>query len=152
MRRGAFLSYAADCARVRNDTNDCAQGCPSMQFFRDRRVQFVALVLALAGAGVAVYWWTHRTVLPGRESREYQEYQRKFQVGTAGLETGREDIARANLDRAIELIPDEPAAWANRGLLNLRTNNLPDAAKDLKRAHQLAPESSEIEGLLGLLA
>src|SRR5262249_15398860 len=46
----------------------------------------------------------------------------------------------------------EPAAWANRGLVHLRENELKEAATDLAEAHKLAPESAEIENLLGWLA
>src|SRR5207237_204098 len=38
------------------------------------------------------------------------------------------------------------------GLLHLRNNQLTEAAADLKRAHELAPDSPEIETLLGRLA
>ena len=53
--------------------------------------------------------------LPGRDTAIYKEYQRSFQIGTAALEAGREDLARKHLDRAIELIPGEPAACARAG-------------------------------------
>src|SRR5262249_1862316 len=56
------------------------------------------------------------------------------------------------LTRAIELIPEEPAAWANRGLFYLRTNQPEKAAPDLERARQMAPDNLDIQKLLGLLA
>ncbi len=125
-----------------------------MQFSRPgARVLMFAVLFALAGAGIATYfWWPRPSDLPRRGSPKYLEYQRAFQVGVATLDAGREDLARKSFDRAIELIPEEPAAWANRGLLNLRKNNLKDAEKDLRKAHELAPQDGEIEALLGLLA
>ena len=96
--------------------------------------------------------WRRPAALPLPGSPLYEEYLRAFQVGVAALDTTQEDLARSKLDRAIKLIPQEPAAWANRGLLHLRKNNLEEAAKDLLHANKLAPESGEIEGLLGLLA
>lgn len=85
--------------------------------------------------------------------RRYAEYLRDFCVGTAALNSPKTlNDARPYLDRAIELIPEEPAGWANRGLLNLRDNQLDEAARDLKRAHELAPDCGEIEANLGQLA
>src|SRR5207248_11365113 len=89
--------------------------------------------------------------LPGPDSPVYQEYAEAFQIGTAGLDAGRDPLARVRLTAAIEAIPEEPAAWANRGLLSLRNNRLDEAESDLKKAHQLAPDSPEIEILLGWL-
>ena len=124
-----------------------------MPFLRSRRVLLLLGLVVTIGVGIAVYFWlANRHTLPGRDSSKYQAYQRAFQVGVAALDAGREDVARKNLDQAIELIPDEPAGWANRALLHLRKNNLKEAAADLKRAQELAPESGEIESLLGLLA
>ncbi len=126
-----------------------------MQFLRDRRVLLLAGSIALAGAGaVGYFWWAPSSGLPAPASALYQEYQRAFQVGVAAMDTGEQekDRARRNLERAVELIPAEPAGWANLGLFYMRQNNLPEAAKHLKRARDLAPASSEIEELLGHLA
>ena len=102
------------------------------------RVLLIALPVVVI-AGIAGYLlWSRVTALPERGSPEYVEYQRSFDVGTAALEVGREDLARKNLDQAVQRIPGEPAAWANRGLLNLRKNNLEQAAADLDRAHARA--------------
>src|SRR5262249_25487283 len=57
-----------------------------------------------------------------------------------------------SLTRAIELIPQEPAAWANRGLFHLRLLDLNAAEQDLRHAQALAPDSAEIDTLLSLLA
>jgi len=113
----------------------------------------VIAVAALVGVGVGVYFlWPRPPRLPARGSQAYLEYQRAFQVGTAALDAGRDDLALKHLDRAVELVPGEPAGWANRGLYHLRKNNIDLANKDLKRANELAPECSEIEALLGMLA
>jgi tetratricopeptide (TPR) repeat protein len=78
---------------------------------------------------------------------------RAFQVGVAALDSGvRPEIALPKLNRAIELIPAEPAGWVNRGLYHLRNNNLKEAEQDLRQAKRLAPDSAEIDTLLGLLA
>src|SRR5262245_61009210 len=113
--------------------------------FLRRRAVWIGLVLALAGAGVAGYFlWWKRPALPEPGTPQYQEYLETFQVGAAALDVGFDKEAEKKLSLAIELIPGEPAAWANRGLLALRRNQLPSAAEDLKRAQELAPDSSEI--------
>src|SRR5262249_33389998 len=58
------------------------------------------------------------------------------------------------LTAAIEKVPQEPAAWANRGLAYLRQAR-PDLDKskaDLDQAHRLAPDNADIEEMLGHLA
>ena len=89
--------------------------------------------------------------IAGCGSPLYQEYQRNFQVGVAAVQAGREDLARKNLDRAVALIPREPAGWANLGLLSLTKTTCPRRRRLLRR-HAMAPESGEIGALLGLLA
>ncbi|MBI2803561.1 MAG: VCBS repeat-containing protein [Planctomycetes bacterium] len=119
------------------------------------RVKPVVIVLLLiaSGAGFATYWFRVRqAALPGPGTPAYQAYRRAFQVGVAALEAGREELARPRLTEATALIPGEPAAWANLGLMSLRKNDLQQAEKDLKKAHALAPDSGEIEALLALLA
>lgn len=123
---------------------------------QNRTILVVALLIVAVGGGIAAYilWWRKSRELPGRDSPLYLQYQRAFQVGVAALDAGGESekVAQTNLDRAIELIPEEPAGWANRGILHLRKNNLKDAEHDLKKAHELAPDSGDIDALLGLLA
>jgi tetratricopeptide (TPR) repeat protein len=120
-----------------------------------RPVVLVFLVAVLAGAGVGLYFLLKKPAppaLPGPDSPAYQEYAQLFQVGVAALDVDRFDIANAKLSKALETIPGEPAAWADRGLLHLRNNELPEARADLGRAHELAPDSAEVEALLGRLA
>jgi Tfp pilus assembly protein PilF len=111
------------------------------------------LVLVGLIVGACFLWPRPRPPeLPGPGSPAYAEYARAFAVGTAALEVDKTDTAQQELSAAVEIIPAEPAAWANRGILFLRDNRLDQAAPDLKRAHELAPNSPEIEALLGLLA
>jgi Tfp pilus assembly protein PilF len=120
---------------------------------RSHRILSAVTLLALVGLGCAVYFiWFRRAPLPGPGSPEYLEYLRAFQVGVAALDSGRDDLAKEKLAHAVELIPEEPAGWANLGLLSLRKNKPNQAAEDLRRAHDLAPASAEIEALLGALA
>jgi tetratricopeptide (TPR) repeat protein len=125
----------------------------------------VAGVAILAGLGVAAYFLWFRQSLPGPDSPRYQKYVEDFEVGVAALDLGSPgetpgesvnaaapDLAYRRLTAAVETIPEEPAGWADRGLWNLRKNLLDEAEKDLRRAEQLAPDSPEIQNLLGLLA
>ena len=66
-------------------------------------------------------------------------------------ETGIRDLAYSHLTEAIQTIPEEPAAWADRGLWFVRNNRLKEAALDLGQAERLAPHSPEIQRILGLL-
>src|SRR6266496_1255975 len=119
------------------------------------RVLLVALLLVIVGGAAAAYFVWHRFTpsLPGVDSPTYQQFVRAFQVAVTALDVPEQSgLAQQKLDIAINLVPGEPAAWANRGLLNLRQNNLEAAASDLQRAKTLAPESDEIESLLGFLA
>jgi cytochrome c-type biogenesis protein CcmH/NrfG len=118
---------------------------------RKNRLVLLGIVLVLIAGGVTAYLLWPRLPAPG--SPRYQDYLREFEVGVAACESPKlVHEAMAKLDSAIALIPEEPAAWANRGLLRLRTNDFANAARDLKHAQELAPESGEIEELLGLLA
>jgi cytochrome c-type biogenesis protein CcmH/NrfG len=121
---------------------------------RNRRLLLVVLLLIVVGGGVGAYFlWFREASLPGPETEVYQEYLRAFRVGVAALDTKEQEaLAEQKLARAVELIPGEPAGWANLGLLKLRKNDFAQATRALKRAKALAPESGEIEALLGYLA
>ncbi len=79
------------------------------------------------------------------------DYVSAFYTGVFALEVGAFDRADASLSRALTLEPDEPVAWANRGVLRLRRGDYGGAAKDLKTARSLMPESGTITMLQGLV-
>src|SRR4051812_39264094 len=111
---------------------------------RRRRVLVpVVAITLLAALGLTVYlvWW-NRPALPAPGSPRYEEYAEAFEAGTAAGETSLlTAMALEKLSRAIELIPQEPAAWANRALVHLRSSkgddSLRQAAADAARASQL---------------
>ncbi|HEY1859262.1 MAG TPA: FG-GAP-like repeat-containing protein [Gemmataceae bacterium] len=129
-------------------------------------IPVVVVVLAAVGVGGFLAWkWYTR--LPERGSPKYVKYVAAFQVGVAVVDLGAADntkdpakakddeignLALSKLTEAIDTIPQEPAAWANRGLWYLRKSQFPEATRDLKQAEKLAPESVEIQRLLGWLA
>ncbi len=74
-----------------------------------------------------------------------------FYSGLAALEMGFFDRARADLDRAAQRFPDEPAVWANLGVLAMRLGDGAGARTHLERARALAPTHADIAMLLGAL-
>src|SRR5437879_6150991 len=120
-------------------------------FFGSRRTVASACAgLVVIAASVAGYLLWPRHQLPEPGSPGYEEYDDAFYRGLAGLDADIPDVAEPSLTRAIELIPEEPAAWANRGLFYIRKNQLDKAARDLEQARRLAPEHPAIEQLLGI--
>ncbi len=89
--------------------------------------------------------------LPAKSSKEYNEVVRAFYIGLAALQVGDDVRADSRLAQVTQLVPPEPAGWANWGLLALRQRNFDAAAERLERARSLAPENDQIFYLLGLL-
>ncbi|HKB67530.1 MAG TPA: FG-GAP-like repeat-containing protein [Pyrinomonadaceae bacterium] len=89
--------------------------------------------------------------LPAKSSRQYNEVVKAFYVGLAALQVGDDVRADAKLAEVTQLVPPEPAGWANWGLLALRQRNFEVAAERLERARSLASENDQIYYLLGLL-
>src|SRR6202789_2487568 len=89
--------------------------------------------------------------LPSNNSKAYSDYLSTFYVGLAALQVGDDVRADANLAHAVQLIPAEPAAWADWGVLALRQGNFDAAAQRLNRARDLAPANDRIYYLLGIL-
>ena len=79
------------------------------------------------------------------------DYVSAFYTGVFALEVGAFDRADVSLSRALTMEPDEPAAWANRGVLRLRRGDYDGAANDLKTARSLMSESGDIAMLQGLV-
>src|ERR1044071_8660932 len=107
-------------------------------------VFFLLLVLGLAGC-------KSTPNLPAKSAKEYNDTVRAFYVGLAALQVGDDVRAESELTKATQLAPDEPASWANPGLLNLRQRNLDKAAERLEKARSLAPDNSRIHVLLAIL-
>ncbi len=89
--------------------------------------------------------------LPAPGSELYGQMVSAFYSGVAALDVDLRR-ARTNLTRATELVPAEPAAWADLGLADLRLRDLDAAARNLAIAQKLAPENGAVEALLGSLA
>src|SRR5580658_2991322 len=89
--------------------------------------------------------------LPDKNSRTYSDYLSVFYVGLAALQVGDDVRADSSLGDAAKLIPAEPAAWADWGILALRQGSFDVAAQRLNRARDLAPSNDRIYQLLGIL-
>jgi Tfp pilus assembly protein PilF len=92
-----------------------------------------------------------RDRLPATDSKVYAEFVSEFYIGLAGLQVGDDVRAEDKLSHASELVPGEPAAWVDWGVLALRQRSFDAAAERLKRAHDLAPKDDRIDYLLGVL-
>ncbi len=89
--------------------------------------------------------------LPDPASDTYREAVSAFYTGLAAVQSGAEAAGEERLLRVTQLVPQEPAAWADLGLLAMRQNNFDLAAERLEKARTLAPDNSAIQLLSGLL-
>jgi Tfp pilus assembly protein PilF len=89
--------------------------------------------------------------LPQRGSKAYADVVSAFYVGLAALQVGDDVHAESKLAEVTQLVPAEPAGWANWGVLALRQRNYDLAAQRLERARDLAPQNDQIYDLLGIL-
>jgi Tfp pilus assembly protein PilF len=103
---------------------------------------------ALAIALVAV---TSCNRQPALSDEQYRQTVTAFYVSLAAMQTSQDVIARRELERVTQLVPHEPAGWANLGLLLLRQQQLDEATTRLAKAAELAPKSAEIERMQALL-
>ncbi len=111
------------------------------------RLPNIALVLGVVMGLVAC----REQGLPEPSSDKYRDAVASFYAGVAAIQTGANRHAEERLKRVTELAPEEPAAWANLGLLALRENRFDVAAERLERARTLAPDHGRIYFLLGIL-
>ena len=65
---------------------------------------------------------------------------------------GNVAAARAEIDRALQLVPDDGFAWYLSAALARRENNLARAGTDIARARALAPDNPDILLLAGTMA
>src|SRR5262245_30607285 len=66
------------------------------------------------------------------------------------MQTSQDVVARNELERLLQLVPDEAAGWANLGLLLLRQQQFDEASQRFEKAAALAPRNAAIERLRGL--
>jgi Tfp pilus assembly protein PilF len=111
----------------------------------------VLACLAFAALGAASGCSScRREPAPRVEAR--REVVTAFYTGLSAMQTSQEVLARQQFERVMELAPEEPAGWANVGLLLLRQQDIEQASTRLARAAELAPASGEIQRLQALAA
>src|SRR3954471_19615076 len=108
------------------------------------RVLVVAALIA-AAAGCS------RNRLPPAGSPVYEDTTRAFYRGLAELQVGLLDDAKRDFGKGTELVPGEPAAWANLGLAHLRLGEFDLAAAPVEKAVSLSPSTSDLVLLRGRL-
>ena len=89
--------------------------------------------------------------LPDTSSPVYAEAVAAFYRGVAAAQVGESGLAAAAFGRVTELVPREPAGWANLGLIALQRRDLEDAADRLEEARALAPDDARIAFLSALV-
>jgi len=136
-----------DCMRIRKRSG---QGLSSKILKgSESGVRFFACVLTVLACFSA--GCRSAAPLPDPSSTIYAEFVPTFYVGLAALQVGDDVRAESNLGKATQMIPGEPAAWANWGILALRQRSFDSASQRLDRARELAPQNDRIYYLLGLL-
>ena len=121
---------------------------------RDRRAgnfQRVRSFLLFAGLTAFLSGCHSAPKLPEKGSKAYAHVVSAFYVGLAALQVGDDVHAESKLSELTQLVPTEPAGWANWGVLALRQRNYDMAAQRLVRARDLAPQNDQIYELLGIL-
>jgi Tfp pilus assembly protein PilF len=87
---------------------------------------------------------------PAISDATYRDAVAAFYTSLAALQTSQDVLARRELDRLTQLAPQEPAGWANLGLLLLRQQQVDAAMPHLTTASTLAPRNATITRLLAL--
>ena len=87
---------------------------------------------------------------PGVSDATYREAVTAFYTGLAAMQTSQDVMARQSLERVTAIVPQEPAGFANLGLLLLRQQEVDAAMPHLTTAASLAPGNSHLQRLLAL--
>ena len=80
----------------------------------------------------------------------YRAVVTSFYTGLAAMQTSQDALARESFDRVTKTAPQEPAGWADFGLLLLRQQETEAAMPLLAKAGELAPDNGAIQRLLAL--
>lgn len=88
---------------------------------------------------------------PEVSTETYREAVLSFDTALAAMDTSQEVLAREHLDKVVALVPQEPAGWANLGLLLLRQQEIDTAREALSKAAERAPDSAAIVRIQALI-
>lgn len=117
-----------------------------MNRFRSKRAYGALVSVGLLALGGYVYW--QRQQPPDAGNPLYQSTVRVFFSGLIALQASDFDHATEYLTQVTKQIPQEPAGWANLGILQTRLANFEAAARSLAEASRLAPRNARIEAAL----
>jgi thioredoxin-like negative regulator of GroEL len=92
-----------------------------------------------------------KNALPKTSSPTYMQFVSAFYTGLAALQVGDDVRAESSLAEATRLVPGEPAAWVNWGVLALRQRSFDAASERLNRAHTLVAGNDQVDYLMGLM-
>jgi tetratricopeptide (TPR) repeat protein len=104
----------------------------------------VLFVLAAAAVAFGVYVWRTTSRLPAPGSATYESAATAYYRALAALEVGLLEDALAGFEQTTALVPEEPAGWANIGVVRLRLGELDAAAEPIAKAVSLAPDNGEL--------
>ncbi|MEP6754837.1 MAG: FG-GAP-like repeat-containing protein [Chthonomonadales bacterium] len=112
-------------------------------------------IMAVAGIGLLTIAITgcpnSKPVAPKTGTPEYGKIISTFFKSVAALDAGDVKNSPVFLEDLTKLAPNEPAAWANLGLYQLRSSQLVPAAASLKKAMDLSPDNKDVILLQALL-
>ena len=103
------------------------------------RISAFLLIVALGGA-------CSSKREPEPSPQAYREAVTAFYTGLAAMQTTQEVLARQKFDRVVALVPQEPAGWANLGLLLLRQQEIEQGAEHLARPRSWRPAARRSSG------
>src|SRR5580765_3493263 len=109
------------------------------------------LSLVLVGYLFVMAGCSSKSKVPEKGSQEYNDAVSSFYIGLAALQVGDDVHAEDKLSQLTKMVPNEPAAWANWGVLALRQRNYDLASERLSRARELASKNDQIYYLMGIL-
>ncbi|MGE3467835.1 MAG: FG-GAP-like repeat-containing protein, partial [Pyrinomonadaceae bacterium] len=82
--------------------------------------------------------------VPSAGTAEHRSAFRAFYVGLSAMQVGDDQRARTELNELVKLVPGEPAAWGNLGVLQLRQKDLPAAAASFEKAAEIVPDNVQL--------
>jgi len=79
---------------------------------------------------------------PTLSDATYRQAVTAFYVSLAAMQTSQDVLARQELERLVQLAPEEAAGWANLGLLLLRQQQLSEAGRHRRSRRAMPPSSA----------
>ncbi|HEY6184970.1 MAG TPA: FG-GAP-like repeat-containing protein [Terriglobales bacterium] len=107
--------------------------------------------LALVGYLFVTVACSSKPKLPEKGTQAYNDAVSSFYIGLAALQVGHDIYAEDKLSQLTKMVPNEPAGWANWGVLALRQRNYDPAGQRFSKARELAPRNDQIYYLMGIL-